>query len=368
MRVRISDALSERDDRGYAHAMETRRAALQLAWIVCAFAIACSPNPNETEVPTAPVERGRIERIVVATGTVEPQNEVEVRPRLAGIIEQIHVEAGDKVERGAALIQLERELIDAQVREAQAAVRATEVERRYAKIAFERSAGLKRSGATSDRLLDEARARMESAEASVARAAANLERLQVQQRYAQIEAPLTGTVLDVFVEEGNAVSPVTAVTGGSLLLSIAGAESMHLEGLIDENEIARVAVGQVARIRTEAFGERIFEGRVRKIAPLGQRVQNVTYFEAEIEITDPEAHLLRPRMSGDAEIVTETVEDALHVPETALRYRGDTLYVEVPSENADASVEERTISIGIVDGDRVQILDGLASGEVVRLQ
>ena len=62
---------------------------------------------------------------------------------------------------------------------------------------------------------------------------------------------------------------------------------------------------------------------MREIAPLGQRVQNVTYFEVEIEVTDPDAQLLRPRMSGDADIVIEVVEDALFVPETALRYRGE---------------------------------------------
>ena len=68
---------------------------------------------------------------------------------------------------------------------------------------------------------------------------------------------------------------------------------------------------------------------MRKIAPLGQRVQNVTYFEVEIGITDQDASLLRPRMSGDADIVTEVIEDALIVPETALRYRGAETYVQI---------------------------------------
>ena len=109
-------------------------------------------------------------------------------------------------------------------------------------------------------------------------------------------------MLDIPVEEGNAVSPVTAVTGGSLLLSIAGNDALHLDGLVDENEIARVAVGQPARIRTEAFPDRAFEGRVREIKPVGERVQNVTYFERR----DRGDRCRRPRSSGRACPATRT--------------------------------------------------------------
>jgi HlyD family secretion protein len=180
--------------------------------------------------------------------------------------------------------------------------------------------------------------------------------------------PTSGRVLEVYTEEGNAVSPVMAVTGGTLLLSIAGTNALHLEGKVDENEVARVAVGQPARVRTEAYAGRVFSGRVRKIAPLGERIQNVTYFEVEIEITDDDASLLRPRMSGDAEIVTEVVEDALVIPETALRYRRDRIYVDRVNRNGSPEMEARSIEIGIVDGSRVQVLSGLEEGEEVRLQ
>ena len=192
------------------------------------------------------------------------------------------------------------------------------------------------------------------------------DKLATQLSYAGVTSPLAGRVLDVHVEEGQAVSPVTAVTGGTLLLSLAATDTLHLEGLVDENEVSRIAVDQPARIRTEAFADRVFAGRVREIAPVGQRVQNVTYFEVEIEVTDEDAALLRPRMSGDGEIVTEVVEDAIVVPETALRYRGDEVYVE--RRNGDAPGEEQVVRVGIVDGSRVQILEGLEPGDVVRVQ
>lgn len=332
--------------------------------LLSAWLLACGIGEESAEIPTALVETARIERIVVATGTIEPEREVEVRSRIAGIVEKIHVDDGDQVEPGQPLVEIERELLEAQVREATAALEAARVELRFASIALERNLELERGGAASQQKRDDARSRQQAARAEVARAQARLDSLNTQLSYATVRSPLAGRVLQIHTEEGNAVSPVTAVTGGVVLLSLAGTEALYLEGLVDENEVARVARGQPARVRTEAFPERSFEGSVRAIAPMGQRIQNVTYFEVKIEIVDPDAELLRPRMSGNADIVTETVEGALVIPETALRYRGEALYVET---NGPAS-EERSIEIGIVDGSRVQVLSGLAAGEAVRLK
>lgn len=336
-----------------------------VALLLCLVLGAGCGSDDEPQSATAAVERARIERVVVATGTIEPAKEVEVRPRIAGIIERIHVEAGDAVVPGQLLIEIERELLASQVREAEAAVREAEVELRYAGLDSVRAQELLDSGVSSTQNHENAASRTAKAEAQLARARAKLETLQTQLGYARILSPLAGRVLDVETEEGNAVSPVTSVTGGTLLLALAATDRLHLEGLVDENEVARIGLGQAARIRTEAFGDQIFEGRVARIAPLGERIQNVTYFEVEIEITDPDAALLRPRMSGDGEIVTEVVEDAVVVPETALHYRGGDIFVE--TRNHDGFVETN-VEIGIVDGARVQVVKGLEGGEEVRLQ
>ncbi len=317
-------------------------------------------------LPTTKVIRSQIERIVVATGTIEPAKEVEVRSRIAGIVERIHVDDGETVAEGQLLLEIERELLESQVQEAAAAVQEARVERRYSKIDLGRAEELLRSGARSSQFLDSARARSERALAAVARAEARHRTLSTQLGYATVTAPLAGRVLEVHTEEGNAISPVTAVTGGTLLITLAGTSSLRLEGLVDENEVARVEVGQPARIRTEAFGDKIFAGSVSGIAPLGQRVQNVTYFEVEIEITDADADRLRPRMSGDADIVTEVVADAVVVPESALRYRGDEIYVELP--NGTGPPVRRDVRIGIVDGAKVQVLEGVEPGDEIVLQ
>ncbi len=100
--------------------------------------LACGGDESAA-LPTATVELARIERIVVATGTVEPEREVEVRPRIAGIIQKIHVEPGDIVKEGQLLLEIERDLLESHVREAEAALREAMVEQRYAKIELARS-------------------------------------------------------------------------------------------------------------------------------------------------------------------------------------------------------------------------------------
>jgi len=336
--------------------------------LLLVWGVSCSSGDASDVGSTSSVERGQIRRIVVATGTVEPAREIEVRPRIAGILERIHVGDGDVVEKGQVLLEIERDLLESQVREAEAALEQAQVEQRFAEIDLERSKQLERGGASSQQKRDAARAQYEGARAGVARARAQLDTLSTQLSYATVDSPLDGRVLQVYVEEGSAVSPVTAVTGGTILISLAATDELHLDGLVDENEIARVQPGQIASVQTEAYADRTFDGVVTEIAPLGVRIQNVTYFEVEIEIVDPDAQLLRPRMSGDAEIVTEVVEDALLVPETALRYRGDQIFAEVVGRARGGRGEEREIEIGIVEGARVQVLSGLEEGEEVTLK
>ncbi len=329
---------------------------------------ACRRDPPVDVGRTATAERAAIERLVVATGTIEPEKTVEVRPRISGIIDKVHVDDGDQVEKDALLVEIDRELLDAQLAEARSRLDASRVEEGYAERDLGRAANLVHGGTVSTQEYERAEARFKTAKAAVARDAAAVDSLEVQVKYTRVTAPMRGTILDVPVEVGDAVSSVTAVTGGTLLLVIADPTPLHLKGLVDENEVAHVAIDQPARLRTEAYPNRTFAGRVRHIAPLGQRQQNVTYFEVEVLVTDPDAALLRPRMSADADVVTETVADALVVPETALVFEGNDVLVDRVVRASTPKLDRRKVEVGIVSAERVQITSGLAAGDEVRLR
>jgi len=341
----------------------TSRTCLVAVVLLCA----CSGNGAEELGPTATVERTAIERRIVATGTIEPEKEVEVRPRISGIVETIHVKAGDRVKAGQPLLEVERELSEVRLKEATARLDEARAQLRFAQSAMRRAERLHKNGTMDDQEYDEILSHFESAKAGVARAQASEDLLEVELRYATVEAPIDGKILDVEVEEGSAVASVVSVTGGTPLLSIAADESLHLEGLVDENEIARVAIGQVARVTAEAFGDEVFEGRVQDISPIGDRQQNVTYFEVEVAIDD-HGDRLRPRMSADADIIAETVEGALVIPETALYYEGENLFVEHLLSSDPPETERVPVEIGIVEEDRVQVVTGLEEGWKLKLR
>lgn len=325
-------------------------------------------GPREVDVgETAKVTRGALERIVVASGTIEPEDLVEVRPKVSGIVEHFRVDAGDRVRAGQVVAEIDRETLQAAVREARAIVREAVVARDHAGLELQRRVDLFKRGVDSQDALDRDRAAHAGAEARLQRAQATLERLEQELAYATITAPIDGLVLRRELNPGAAVASVASVTGGTVLMTIADTSQMHLLGTVDENEIAQVRVGMDARIRTDAYPGRHFPGRVRKIASLGDRKENVTSFKVEVTVLDGVKEMW-PRMSGDADIVAEVRDGTLSAPEAALLYDGDTVLVEVVERASRPRLVRRPVRTGIFNGDRVEILDGLAEGDEVKLQ
>ncbi len=322
---------------------------------------------DEAIGPTAAVESGSIERIVVASGTIEPEHLVEVRPKVSGIIQRFHVDAGDRVTVGKVVAELDRETLEAAVREARAVLHEAQVERDHAAVELKRKEDLFARGVESKDVLDRVRADHAGADARLDRTQATLDRLDQELAYATITAPIDGVVLQRDLNPGAAAASVASVTGGTVLMTIADTSQMHLLGVVDENEIARVRVGMEARIRTETYPDRLFAGRVRKIASIGDRKNNVTSFKVEVTVLEG-IDVLWPRMSADADIVAEVHDNALILPEAALLYKGNDVMVEVVTHASPAQLAQRPVRVGISQKDRVEILDGLAAGDVVKLQ
>lgn len=316
---------------------------------------------------TVRVERGSIERIVVASGTIEPEHLVEVRSKVSGIIQRFHVDAGDRVTTGQVVAELDRDTLEAAVREARAVVREAEVQHDHAAVELKRKQDLFTRGVESRDALDQMHAEDGSASARLDRARATLDRLEQELAYATITAPIDGVVLQRDLNPGAAAASVASVTGGTVLMTIADTSQMHLLGIVDENEIARVRVGMPARIRTETYPDRLFPGRVRKIASLGDRKNNVTSFKVEVTVLEG-IDALWPRMSADADIVAEVHDNALVLPEAALLYKGNDVMVEALAHASPARLRQQAVRVGISQKERVEILDGLAEGDVVKLQ
>ncbi|HEV8254578.1 MAG TPA: efflux RND transporter periplasmic adaptor subunit [Vicinamibacteria bacterium] len=343
----------------------------------------------------ATVERGDIARSVVATGKIQPLSKVEVKSKASGIVKKIYADYGDHVREGQVLVELDKEELQARVREAgaallsaQAALERTKVEAQgpdipFLKAAVDRARNLFQQGLIATNIREDAESAYEMAlnkqraarstvavnEAEVARARAALERAQNDLRNSTIVSSMNGLVLSRDVEVGDAVSSILVLgSQATLVMTLGDVGSVYVLGKVDEADIGKVWMDQPARITVESFKDKKFEGRVTKISPLGKEKDNVTTFEVKVSIDNATGEL-KANMSANAEIIREEKKAALLMPEAAVAYDKDRkTFAEVPDPHGENGRRKVAIKTGISNGVKAEVLEGLKEGDKVVLQ
>ncbi|HVP53253.1 MAG TPA: efflux RND transporter periplasmic adaptor subunit [Terriglobales bacterium] len=355
------------------------------------------------------VERGDLAKSVVATGKIEPITKVELKSKASGIVEKWFADAGDKVKEGQVLVQLDREQIQAAVREAKAALAAAEANERAAVAdvnraktdaegpdvpllyrAYQRAQKMAKEGVVSESALDDAQkayemavnkrdvaraqltvneAKLIQAKAQVQQARATLDRSEEDLRYATITSPITGVVLSRDVEIGDAVSSILVLgSTATLVMTLGDISQVYVKGKVDEADIGKVYLGQPARIKVESFKDKTFNGKVTKIAPLGVEKDNVTTFEVRVSIDNATGEL-KAMMTANAEIILDEHHNVLMIPEGAIMYDKDkNASVEVPDPHGKDGKRKVAIKVGISNGAKTELLEGLKEGQQVVLQ
>ena len=356
----------------------------------------------------ATVEKGTMVVSVVATGKVEPITKVEIKSKANGIIERLLTDVDQIVETGQVLAELDRENLTARLREARANFQAAEAahdaavaqvakneieaespEADLARRNLARAQQLSAQKLLSTSALDEAqtaldqaenrrrasggqlsiaRARVVEATANVAQASAAVERAVEELASATIRAPIRATVLTRDVEVGSPVSSILNLgANATLVMTLGDIERVYVKGRVDEADIGRVRVGQAAHITTETFRERVFEGRVTRISPIGVEQNNVTTFAVEVSIENP-AKELKANMTANAEIVLESLENSLLVPEPGIIYDAQrNAFVDLVDPAAPTGRRRVPVKIGVGNGSRTQVLEGLSAGDRIVL-
>ncbi len=375
------------------------------------FAVRAAMRPNNTidSSKLAEVTRGNIARSVVATGKIQPRAKVDVKSKASGIVQKILVDYGDRVKQGQVLVELDKEELQAQVREATATLDAAQAAEQSARAAYERNqvdaegpdlpflkSGMDRArklgaqGLIAPSLVEDAekayqlglnkqtsamrnvavaRADMARAKAQVAQCQAALERAKENLLYATIVSPMDGLVLSRNVEVGDAVSSILVLgSNATLIMTLGDVGDVYVLGKVDQADIGKVYLGQRARIVVESFKDKKFEGQVTKIAPLGVEKDNVTTFEVRVSIKNPGGEL-KANMSANAEIILEEKLNVLLVPEGAVVYdRNRNTSVEIPDSTAEKGRRKEPVKLGISDGVKTELLAGLKQGAKVILQ
>jgi HlyD family secretion protein len=356
----------------------------------------------------AVVERGTMVRSVVATGKIEPVTKVEIKSKANGIIERLYVDVGAEVRRGQILAELDKEQLSARLREEHANLQGAEAnliaaralvdknlieaegpDVELARRTYDRARRLAAQQLVAQAALDEARgaldvaeqrqrtargqlfvsrARIEEAQAKVAQARAAVTRAQEELRNSTIRAPIDATVLTRDVEIGSPVSSIVNLgAAATLVMTLGDIDDVFVRGKVDEADIGRVRVRQAARITVETFKDRTFAGHVTQISPIGIEKENVTTFEVEVSIAN-ESNDLRANMTANAEIVIEEYPGSLIVPEAAITYdAGRKAFVEIPAPQETTGRRKVPIKVGVGNGSRTQVIEGLREGDTVIL-
>jgi HlyD family secretion protein len=212
------------------------------------------------------------------------------------------------------------------------------------------------------------RAKVTEMGAQVAQARAALERADEDLRNTTIRAPIAGMVLTRDVEVGSPVSSILNLgANATLVMTLGDIGEVFVRGKVDESDVGRVRIDQPARISVETFKDRNFDGRVTLISPMGTEKDNVTTFEVRVSIDNP-GNELKANMTANAEIVLEEHPDSLIVPEAALTYDADRqAHVDVFDPAEKTSRRRVPVKVGVSNGTRAQILDGLKEGDKVIL-
>jgi len=356
----------------------------------------------------ATIERGTMTKSVVATGKIEPITKVEIKSKANGIIEKLMTDVDHVVRAGDVLVELDKENLTAQVREARANLQAAKaalegseaqlqknrVEAEapdvdFAKRNYARAQQLFADKLVSPQALDDAKsavdlavnrksaaqvqlgiskAKVAESTANVAQAQAAVERAEEQLANATIRAPINATVLTRDVEIGSPVSSILNMgSAATLVMTLGDINQVFVRGKVDEVDIGRVRLGQPARITVETFKDKKFDGRVTQISPIGAEKDNVTTFEVKVSIDNP-GNQLKANMTANAEIVLEEFPNSLIVPEAAITYdakRNPT--VEVIDPTAKEGRRKVTIKTGVGNGTKTQVIEGLKQGDKVVL-
>ena len=290
---------------------------------------ALRPNTQIDPSKLSAVERGDIARAVVATGKIQPLATVEVKSKASGIVKKLYVDASEKVKTGQLLAELDKEEIQARVSQAEAALQAAKANVERAEVdaqgpdvpllkrAYERAQQMAKEGVVSQAQLDDAqrnyelavnkrdmaKASLAQAKAQVHQSQANLDELQQQYRNSTIISPMEGIVLSRDVEVGDAVSSILVLgSSATLIMTLGDTSEVYVKGKVDESDIAKVYLGQPARIKVESFKDKTYDGKVTKISPMGNEKDNVTTFEVRVSINNTNGEL-KYNMTANAEIL-----------------------------------------------------------------
>jgi HlyD family secretion protein len=308
----------------------------------------------------------------VATGSVIPRKEIEIKPQVSGIIEEIFVQAGKNVKQGdiIARVRIIPDLIN--LNNAEARLERAKIAYDDAKLNAGRQEKLYNQGVISAVENQQTQVSFKNARQEVDAAEANLELIRegVNKKSGKatntlIRSTITGMLLDIPVKVGNSVIETNNFNAGTTIASIADVGDMIFQGKVDETEVGKIKPGMDLMLTIGAIENDTFQAVLKYISPKGVLENGAVQFEIKADVKLKENEFIRAGYSANADIVLDHKDKVLAVKEAVLLFQGDSAYVEV--ETSSQKFEKRFIKTGLSDGINIEVLSGLSAKDKIKI-
>ncbi|MCQ2227782.1 MAG: efflux RND transporter periplasmic adaptor subunit [Bacteroidales bacterium] len=331
-------------------------------------------QPEVVSYETLRTERGNIERTTIATGKIEPRNEIDIKPQISGIITEIYKEAGQKVVKDEVIAKVKVIPEMGELNSAESRVRLASISLKTAETDFERVRNLFNDKLITAEEYDNSEAAYRKAKEEFQTAEDNLEIVKtgISKNSANasntlIRSTITGLILDIPVKVGNSVILSNTFNDGTTIATVADMGDLIFRGNIDETEVGRIREGMPVKITLGALQDLSFSASLEYISPKGVEQNGANQFEIKAAVSVPDSVTIRSGYSANAEIVLQRASNVLCVAESALSFSGDSTFVYVMTDSIpEQKFEKRLVTTGISDGIRIEVKNGLGENDVVR--
>lgn len=308
----------------------------------------------------------------VATGSVIPRKEIEIKPQVSGIVEEVYVEAGKSVKTGdvIAKIRIIPDLVN--LNNAEGRLERARIAFEDAKLNYDRQDKLFRQGVIAEKEFQQTEVLWKNARQEVDAAEANLELIRegVNKKSGKvtntlIRSTINGMILDIPVKAGSSVIETNNFNAGTTIASVADIGDMIFEGKVDETEVGKIKPGMDLLLTVGAIENDTFHATLKYIAPKGVLENGAVQFEIKADVRLKANQFVRAGYSANADIVLQRADNVLAIKESLLQFEKDTAFVEV--ETAPQQFEKRFIKTGLSDGLNIQVISGLSLKDKIKI-
>lgn len=316
---------------------------------------------------------GSIDKKSVATGKVDPRNEILIKPQMSGIITAVYKEAGDIVKAGDVIAKIKVIPDMVSLNGAESRVSRAQISYDQSKKNYDRDSKLFSDKVISKEDFEKTQLQFnnDKEELKTAKDNLSLTRDGISSNSATItntlvRSTINGTILDVPIKVGNSVIQSNNFNDGTTIASVANMSDMLFVGKLDETEVGRIKVGMPMDITIGALQDQKLLARLEYISPKGKEENGAITFEMKAAVKIPKDIFVRAGYSANAEIVFSKSEHVLTIPESCIEFGGDTAYVYVLKTKEPQAFTKKQIKIGLSDGVKIEVKSGLKLKDKIR--